>query len=182
MNTIVVSSRASYQPFIDDPSPFSKLRGLSAASKQSPNVQAAQPSVRVNTAAIRAGPLSRPRAPAISAQHQVKQSVPSTSKREQAVRVTPIPPVRSGKRSQTLPPARPATAVGRVTSTLRTATAPTTSRIPTRPATSASLRAPMRVKNTTNARAGEAMSSAKSEFALEFDCIEDAAEDFMFDV
>lgn len=179
MNTIVVSSWASYQPFIDDPSPFSKLRGLSAASKQSPNVQAAQPSVRVNTAAIRPGPLSRP---AISAQHQVKQSVPSTSKRGQAVRVAPIPPVRSGKRSQTLPPARPATAAGRVTSTLRTATAPMTSRIPTRPATSASLRAPMRVKNTTNARAGEAMSSAKSEFALEFNCIEDAAEDFMFDV
>lgn len=172
-------------PEDDDPSPFCKLRGSGVASKPSANVQvqAARPSVRVNTAAIRAVPPSRLRAATMSAPRQVKQPTPSTSKRDQAARVVPIPSVRSPeKASRILLPARPATAAGRVISTLRPAPVPMTSRIPTRPATSISLRPPMRVKSTTNAQAGETVPPAKSEFALEFDCVEDAAEDFMFDV
>ncbi|KAH8996484.1 hypothetical protein EDB86DRAFT_2918688, partial [Lactarius hatsudake] len=153
-------------PEDDDPSPFSKVRGLSAASKQS---------VRVNTTTIRTVPPSRPRAATTSAPRQMKQPAPSTSKRSQA-----------SQRASRVLPARPATAAGRVISTLRTAPAPMTSRIPTRPATSASLRPPTGVKSaarqTTNTRAGEMVPSTKSEFALEFDWVDDAAEDFMFDV
>ena len=169
--------------FIDDPSPFSKLRGSDAAPKQAINVQAPRPAVRVNTGTISTVPPSRPRAVTIS---QVKQSTPSTLKRGNAARGGPIPSARPEKTSRVLP-ARPATAAGRVSSTLRTAPAPMTSRVPARPATSASLRPPARGKNptrqTANVRADETVPPAKSEFTLEFDCImEDGAEDFMFDV
>lgn len=174
-------------PEDDDLGPFSKVRGLSAAPKQSANVQAARPSsVRVNTTTIRTVPPSRPRAATTSAPRQVKQPAPSTSKHGQAARVVPVPSVRLERASRVLLPARPATAAGLVISTLRPAPAPMTSRIPTRPATSASLRPPTGVKSTarqtTNTRAGETVPPAKSEFALEFDCVEDVTEDFMFDV
>ena len=133
--------------------PSASFTGQVQLLKQSTNIQAAQSSVLVNTATIRAALLSRSHIATASAPHQLKQSAPSPSKRGQAVRMIPIPPVRSEKKLQIVPPSRPATVAGRVTSTSRMAPPPMTSRAPMRPATSASFRPPTRVRSTANARA-----------------------------
>jgi hypothetical protein len=109
-----------------------------------------------------------------------------SSKRGQAVRVTPTPTVGLTKKSpQINHPTRPATATGRIASTSRTRPVSAT-RILARPATSTSLRLPpavtKTVKVTKKLQTGAMPSAADPEIVFEFGGMDVEYHDFMFDV
>lgn len=154
---------------IDDPSPFARLH---EASK--PKV----PTVHVMKGArARATTIPNPRK---------QPAVHLPSKREQAVRVAPTRMAGLTKKTrQTNPPTRPATATGRMATTLRTAPV-SIPRIHARPATSASLRPPIAVTRTmkppTKVQVGATPLVADPEIVLGYEGVEIGIDDFMFDV
>lgn len=176
-------------PSSDDRSPFTQLRGTSVASKPRADVSAAtQRSGRVIKSAHAAVATSRARATTIPVPRPQKQPVPLVpSKRGQAIRVVPTPTAGLTKKPPFItPPIRPATAIGRIKSTSRNASALLTSRIPARPATSASLRPPtIAARNVTisaKSQAGVTPLATNSEFFIDFDSPDVADDDFMFDI
>ncbi|KAI0250315.1 hypothetical protein BJV78DRAFT_1219905 [Lactifluus subvellereus] len=173
-------------PEDDDRSPFALFRGTNVASKPCAAVPAAtQRSGRVIKGAHGVAATSRARATAIPAPRPPKQPAPpGPSKRRQAIRVVPTPTAGPSKKAPLL--SRPATATGRVTSTSRNASASLTSRMPVRPATSASLRPPtVATRNVTVSAKSQTKVTAlamDSDFVLEFDSADVADDDFMFDI
>jgi len=176
-------------PEDDNRSPFALFRGTNAASQPCAAIPAAtQRSGRVIKGAHGVAATSSARATAIPAPRPPKQPAPSgPSKRGQAIRVVPTPTAGPTKKPPpTALPSRPATATGRVTSTSRNASASLTSRMPARPATSASLRRPTVVtRNVTTSAKSQANVTAlaiDSDFVVEFDSADVADDDFMFDI
>ncbi|KAH9034142.1 hypothetical protein EDB84DRAFT_1561537 [Lactarius hengduanensis] len=160
--------------FFELPEDGNKVRGLSATPKQSANVQAARPSSNCATiTSTRGNYFSSASSEATSTLH-----FEACSSRAGG-------PYSLGAPGEGITGSSPCTPSNR-SGSRNFDIAHRACSVPTRPATSASLRPPTGVmsaaRQTTNTRAGETVPPAKSEFALEFGCVEDVTEDFMFDV
>ncbi|KAI0301019.1 hypothetical protein B0F90DRAFT_373954 [Multifurca ochricompacta] len=167
----------------DDPSPFTELRSSGTTSKRSANVP-----TTTQPRAMKGMPGAALPIRELRPLKQSVQSVPPVpSKRRQESRLVPTLATHSvRKASNQTPPARPATAAGRVFPMSRIAPALVTSRIPARPATSASMRpattAMRTIKKATKVQASTTPLAANSEFVLKLGSVDVVDEDFMFNV
>ena len=172
-------------PFPDDCSPFSQHRGTSGSSKL---LVANQRSVPATRGSHGVATTSRARATTLPVPRPLKPTARQVpSERAQAIRIDPTPPISPSKKSSDkAAPTRSATTTGCITSTPRMTTVSMTSRLPTRPATSISLRPPTittkKVTMLAKFRSCSTLLVADSEFVLEFDGPDVADDDFMFDI